>query len=366
MQQRTWGRARGRATFASVPVGRARGDATRTGDGHDHFHLKRAMRYSLWNLDAHRPGGARPEGRLLPLRHRGRARLPRRRPDPEVYTRRRDRVLRRSATRARPTCAWATSAGWRDVYGQSLAYQWIDVSDTPPGTLRGGRRRPIPTTCSGRAAAAAEVNAPAFSSQPVTVPGWVAQPVAMAQTGGPPRPCRCRPQKFGTQSDANLRYRVVTPPGARHPQRSPPARTSRRASPLVYTPAPGLRGRRRLHLRRPLARLGLPDQPPGGDGDDRRRRRSVAISGAPASMVAGTSAQLTATVTEPPRRGALERHGRVGVGGRPLPRPEGPAGRRRGGGAGGQRGRPGGRGRGADPHHGRPRGRPPGPTPGRG
>ena len=242
------------------------------------------------------------------------------------------------------------------------------TSGSTSRTRRPGRTswapRPTPTTCSGRAAGAAEVNAPAFSTQPVTVPGWVAQPVAMAQTGAA-QAVPLSAQKFGTQSDANLRYRVVTPPA--HGTLNLAAGQDFAASVAAgLHPGPGVRGRRRLHLRRPLARLGVPDQPPGGDGDDRRRPPSVAISGAPASMVAGTSAQLTATVRGLP--GGVTWSATAGsVSAAGLYRaPKAAPGRRRGGGACGQRRRPGGRGRGEDPHHGRPRGRPPGPTPGRG
>ena len=36
-------------------------------DSHNHWHLMRVMRYSLWNQPADRPGRPGPEGRLLPL-----------------------------------------------------------------------------------------------------------------------------------------------------------------------------------------------------------------------------------------------------------------------------------------------------------
>ena len=191
------------------------------------------------------------------------------------------------------------SAGWRDVYSQALAYQWIDVSDTPPGTYVVGAEAD-PDNVLWEGGGAAEVNAPAFRNQTVTVPGWVAQPVAIAQTGAT-QAVPLSAQKFGAQSDANLRYRVVTPPAH---------------GTLSLAAGPGLRReRRRSSTPRPRATAGadgftyvarslassFPTQPPGGDGDDRRRAQpSVAISGAPASMVAGTSAQLTATIRNLP------------------------------------------------------------------
>jgi hypothetical protein len=38
-----------------------------------------------------------------------------------------------------PTASGVTmgiSAGWRDVYGRHLAFQWVDVSDVQPGSYR--------------------------------------------------------------------------------------------------------------------------------------------------------------------------------------------------------------------------------------
>ena len=38
-----------------------------------------------------------------------------------------------------PTASAVTmgiSAGWRDVYGRHLAFQWVDISDVQPGAYR--------------------------------------------------------------------------------------------------------------------------------------------------------------------------------------------------------------------------------------
>ena len=47
----------------------------------------------------------------------------------------------------------------------------------------------------------------------MTVPGWTAQPVAVAQTGARRRSSPCRAAKFGTQANSNLRYRVIVGAG---------------------------------------------------------------------------------------------------------------------------------------------------------
>ena len=103
-----------------------------------------------------------------------------------------------------------TSSGWRDVYDKSLAYQWVDVSNTTPGQyLVGAEADPDNTIWEG--GGGAESNVPAFASQQVTIPGWTAQPVNLAQTGAA-QVIPVAAAKFGTQGNSNLRYRVTSAP----------------------------------------------------------------------------------------------------------------------------------------------------------
>ena len=287
--QRTWGPGEGPGTFASAPVKPVQ-VKYEEGDGHFHFHLERAMRYSLWNLDrtAEVAPGQKVGFCLYDIED---APAPAPAPDPEVYSQDVTEFcdeLDAGSTDLR----MGTSAGWRDVYVASLAYQWVDVSNTPPGRYLVASEAD-PDNLLWEGGGAAEVNAPAFNSQPVTIPGWVAQPVAMAQTGGA-QAVPLSAQKFGTQSDANLRYSVVTPPA--HGTLNLAAGQDFAAGvALVYTPAPGYAGSDAFtYVARSLASA-FPTNAPAATvaiGD----ARSVAISGAPASMAAGTSAQLTASV----------------------------------------------------------------------
>jgi hypothetical protein len=84
-----------------------------------------------------------------------------------------------------------TSSGWRDVYDKELAYQWVDVSETAPGTYVVGSEAD-PENRIWEGGGGAEVNPPAFASTVVTVPGWTAQPVAVAQSPGAQCACICR------------------------------------------------------------------------------------------------------------------------------------------------------------------------------
>lgn len=261
-----------------------------TQDSHNHFHLMRAMRYSLWN-EARTAQVAPAQKVGFCLYDLEDAPGFTGTQDPVEYT---DAVTDycEEGNQFSPSLRMGVSAGWRDVYSQALAFQWIDVSETAPGTYVVGAEAD-PDNVLWEGAGAAEVNAPAFRAQTVTVPGWVAQPVAIAQTGAA-QAVPLAAAKFGTQSDANLRYRVVTPPA--HGSLSAAAGQDFGAGvPLVYTPAPGYAGADAFTYVARSAASGFPTNPQAATvtiGD----ARSVAISGAPASMVAGTSAQLTATV----------------------------------------------------------------------
>ena len=55
-----------------------------------------------------------------------------------------------------------TSPGWRDVYEKHLAYQWVDVSNTPPGVYVVGSEAD-PDNVVWEGGGAGEVNPPAFA-----------------------------------------------------------------------------------------------------------------------------------------------------------------------------------------------------------
>ena len=208
-------------------------------DGHDHFHLKRAMRYSLWTLDktAQVAAGQKVGFCLYDLEAAPQPSPPQ---DPEVYT----QDVTDFCDAGNPgatSLRMGTSRGWRDVYEQFLAYQWVDVSNTAPGVYVVGSEAD-PDNVIWEGGGAAEVNPPAFADgQPVTVPGWIAQPVSVPQTGAlKSMPVTAR--GFGNLSVKDVRYRIVTGPahGSLNVpvgQTFDPATTA-----LVYTPPGGYRG----------------------------------------------------------------------------------------------------------------------------
>ncbi len=297
--QRRWASTEGPGRFASVPV-QPVSVTFETGDGHNHWHLNRAMRYSLWNLE--RTAQVAPGQKVgFCLYDIELAPPPRPTPDPELYTGAVTQFCDRdtAASDDGPNSTdlrMGTSSGWRDVYNKSLAYQWIDVSNTTPGRyLVGAEADPDNTIWEG--GGGAESNAPAFASTPVTIPGWTAQPVNLAQTGAA-QAIPLSATKFGTQANSNLQYRVTSAPA--HGTLSVAVDTPFPASTqLVYTPAPGYQGGDSFTY---VARSSssFPRSPQSATVSLASTAPSVAISGAPARLVAGTSVQLTAALSNLP------------------------------------------------------------------
>jgi hypothetical protein len=190
-----------------------------------------------------------------------------------------------------------TSSGWRDVYDKSLAFQWIDVSNTAPGRyLVGAEADPDNTIWEG--GGGAESNVPAFASQQVIVPGWTAQPVSLAQTGSP-QAVPLSSVKFGTQGNSNLRYRVTSAP-AHGTLNVALGQDFTAGTQVIYTPSPGyLGGDGFTYVARSIG-SSFPLNPQNATVSFASTQPSVAISGAPASLVAGTSVQLTAAVSNLP------------------------------------------------------------------
>ncbi len=264
-----------------------------TGDGHDHFHLKRAMRYSLWTLD--RTAQVAPGQKVgFCLYDIEAAPAPSPPQDPQVYTQDVTNFCEAGNPGA-TSLTMGTSRGWRDVYEQFLAYQWVDVSNTPPGVYVVGSEAD-PDNVIWEGGGAAEVNPPAFAdNQPVTVPGWIAQPVAAPQTGAL-KTIPVRALRYGNLAPTDLRYRVVTGP-AQGSLSVPVGQTfDPAARALVYTPPGGYRGPDGFQYVAVSASSGFPLSPPIASVSLTDTRPSVTISGAPARLAVGTSVRLTAAL----------------------------------------------------------------------
>ena len=99
-------------------------------DGHDHWHIQHAARYSLWSAD--RAAMVAPAMKvgfcLIDSQH-----VDSHGPGSRVYTLAANDFCAQGDPQV-PSLVEGISAGWRDVYVRSLAFQWVDVSDVQPGT----------------------------------------------------------------------------------------------------------------------------------------------------------------------------------------------------------------------------------------
>ncbi|MBY0396346.1 MAG: hypothetical protein K2X91_07735, partial [Thermoleophilia bacterium] len=171
-----------------------------TADGHNHLHLMRIARYSLWN-------SAR-SAEVAPAQKAGfclvdSERIETNGPATEVY-RNSDFCRQNNPTAADLTMG--VSAGWRDVYHRDLALQWVDISDVRPGTY--WLAAEIDTENVIVEANEAN-NTRTFAGSSSTVPGYVAQPVSAGTVpSGQATTITLTSQTFG--SPGTRRFRVET------------------------------------------------------------------------------------------------------------------------------------------------------------
>ena len=283
------------STLANTPVTQVVGQPPvyyETADGHNHFHLKNAMRYSLWNASrtAQVAAGSKVGFCLYDIQQLSSAPVMTTNPN---YT----EAVTNFCDQGNPgatSLKMGTSPGWRDVYNKSLSYQWVDVSDTSPGTYYVAADAD-PDNLLWEGGGSAETNTRSFASTPVTIPGWVAKPVTTAQTGAA-KNITLQTTKFGGQGDSTLRFKVVDPPD--HGSLDQATGATFASSTVRYTPQAGYSGPDSFSYVAIYNGYGYPLNPPVGTVSlTSGVSQSVAISGAPASMTAGTSAQLTAALT---------------------------------------------------------------------
>lgn len=98
-------------------------------DGHNHWHLRHAAGYSLWNAErTAQVGAANKVGFCLV----DSAHVDPFGPATKVYTTSNTGFCRQNSPGAQDV-VMGVSSGWRDVYSWALSYQWVDISDVAPG-----------------------------------------------------------------------------------------------------------------------------------------------------------------------------------------------------------------------------------------
>ena len=257
-------------------------------DDHNHWHLKNAARYSLWNSDK--------TAEVAPAMKVGfclidSTRIETNGPSNRVYTTAANNFCGQNEP-ARPSIVEGVSAGWRDLYDRGLAFQWVDVTDVAPGTYY--LRSEVDPDNVVRESN--ETNAATFRSSSSTIPGYRALPVnpgVVSATG--PTTINLATQSFGSGLGTRAFRIIEAPHHGRLNQASGPTFSS---SSVVYTPDPGWVGPDTFTYEARDSANTFPRYPAaaavtlnvGGVSP------SVALSGAPAVMTAGTSARLFASV----------------------------------------------------------------------
>lgn len=177
-------------------------------DGHDHWHLGAAVRYSLWTVD--RSAEAAPSqkvGFCLVDSQRVDAHGP----VSPTYTVSSIEFCREDQPATREVLM-GISAGWRDVYGRALAFQWVDISDVAPGEywLRSD------ADPDGLILETDELNDGAFATSTSIVNGYLARPVDRGTVSAlAPSTITLKATRFDDRfagGPGALEFKIVTPP----------------------------------------------------------------------------------------------------------------------------------------------------------
>ena len=145
-------------------------------DGHEHWHVQGAARFSLWNeAGTAQVAPSAKVGFCLEDVERVDAFAP---ASPE-YDSDATQYCRQHQPAA-PDIREGISPGWQDVYASKLPFQWVDISDVAPGQYRlGAQVDPDDIVIESNEAD----NGPTLASEIVTVPGYTASPLAVTVKG---------------------------------------------------------------------------------------------------------------------------------------------------------------------------------------
>ncbi len=265
-----------------------------TNDDHAHWHLRNAMRYSLWSAD--RSAEVAPSQKVgfcledsEPIEAPAAATA--------TYTEDAGQFCRSGEPEA-ASVFMGVSAGWRDIYSYVLAFQWIDISEAAPGRywLRAD------ADPDNVIAETDEVNPGVYDAEVSVVNGHLAEPVSAGKV--PADETTAIALEATTYDDVHLgspgprEFQIVTAPtGGTLDQ---PVGTWFAASSVRYTPNPGFDGADTFTVAARDASSPFPRTPPaaavtltvaGGPPQPGK----LGISGAPRSVRTSSSTKLTAT-----------------------------------------------------------------------
>jgi hypothetical protein len=194
-----------------------------TADGHNHWHLQRAARFSLWNEagTAEVAPGAKVGFCLEDVIH-----VDTFGPASPAYDSNSIQYCRQNQPSA-SSIFEGISSGWQDVYGAKLPYQWVDASDVPPGRYRlGAQVDPDNYVVESNESD----NGPVLASDVVTLSGYTADPLTMSVRNAQAIPITAT--RYGTPGAAPL-FRIESSPAHGRLNFAAGAAVT---GPIVYTP----------------------------------------------------------------------------------------------------------------------------------
>ncbi len=258
-----------------------------SGDGHHHWHLQKIARYSLWNAGkTAEVAPAQKVGFCLDDSQHVETSIG---PSSAVYA---DNVapFREFCQRYRPNTTSlfeGISVGWRDVYDSSLAFQWVDISNVLPGEY--WLREDVNPL--GFVKETGGENVPVYSNTATVVPGFDALPQASETPAGVAKTITLTSKAFKDTSKPT--YKIVSGPahgtlGAVNSEGK-----------VTYTPTAGFTGTDSFTFSASDASSRFPESPQVATVSievTSSTQPAVSIEGAPASMQAGSSVQLSAKV----------------------------------------------------------------------
>ena len=256
-------------------------------DGHNHWHLQRAAKYSLWNAaksaevaPAQKVGFCLDDSEHVET-SKG--------PSSPVYS---DHVapFRDFCQQYHPNATSlfeGISPGWRDLYERTLAFQWVDVSNVLPGEywLR-EEVNPL-----GVIKETGGANVPVYAKESTIIPGFDA--IAQSVSTGHEEAKSITLTSKAWSDSATPKYTIAS-----QPQHGTLSAIS--GAKLTYTPNAGFAGADSFTFSAADPTSQFPTSPAVAtvsiEVGEAAKIASVAIEGAPEGMTVGTSVQLSAHV----------------------------------------------------------------------
>ncbi len=175
-----------------------------TADGHEHWHLQRAAKYSLWNLaKSAEVAPAMKVGFCLDDSEHVETGVG---PKEAVYSDATGREFCRQHQPEATSLFEGISPGWRDLYSSNLAFQWVDASNVLPGEYF--LRADVNPT--GVIKETGGANAPSYTTSAVVIPGFNALAQSVSAQAGTAQTITLTSKAF--KDSATPTYKIVTAP----------------------------------------------------------------------------------------------------------------------------------------------------------